>query len=304
MLETTTQKPEKKLDILLVGQVERDEFTDAVRFLNRLGEVHLTPRLEKAIDRTKQGKLLPELVVLLASRPGEFLDSKVNQLRTAAPLARLVNLLGSWCEGEMRTGVPLSGMVRLYWHEWEPACERELARLGNLLVKSTGAESINTTSTWSMPVTSTDEERLLVNRPITFPRGSGLVAINSPSPAMSDWMAEACEKQGYSVVLSAGSLQDKETSSEIRGVSVVIVDASECNKAEQARIKTLQTRWPSARMIVLLDFPRIEQRRRLQEQGVDTIVSKPITLEGLLWHVQQLVSSGTVFFPPATATIK
>lgn len=300
MLETATQKPEKKLDILLVGQAERDEFTDAVRFLSRLGKIHLAPQLEEVIDRIEQGKLLPELVVLLASRPGEFLDSKVNQLRAAAPLARLVNLLGSWCEGEMRTGVPLSGMVRLYWHEWEPVCERELARLGNFLVASSGAKSISsTTSTWSMPVTATDEERLLANRPITFPRGSGLVAINSPSPAMSGWMAEACEKQGYSVVLcavSAENLRDKKTSSEIRGVSVVIVDASECNKAEQARIKTLQARWPSARMIVLLDFPRIEQRRRLQEQGVDTIVSKPITLEGLLWHVQKLVSD------PALAT--
>lgn len=231
----------------------------------------MTPRLEEAIQQVQQGTLLPKLVVLLQSRPSDFLEKEVHQLRTAAPLARLVTLLGSWCEGEMRTGVPLPGMVRLYWHEWEPVCERELARLLDETPSESTASAI---STWSMPVTATDEERLLANRQIHLPRGSGLVAIDSASPAMSSWMADACEQQGYSIFLS-GHRQEKP--SDVRGVNVVIVDASECNKTERARIKELQTRWPSARMMVLLDFPRIEQRRYLERQGVSTIVSKPIT---------------------------
>ena len=283
MPKTAPPKLEKKLDILLVGQADRDEFVEAAQFLKRLGEVHLTRRLEEAIVQVQQGKLLPHLVVLLASRPGEFLESGVDRLRAAIPLARLVNLLGSWCEGEMRTGTPLSGMTRLYWHEWEPICERELAQLGNL-----PATSIGGTSTWSMPVTATDEERLLANRPIKFPPGTGLIAIDSPSPAMSEWMATACEKQGYSTVLCPQNLQEEKSASNIRGINVVIIDASECNQAEQARIASIQAQWPSARTIVLLDFPRIEQRRHLRSQGIDTIISKPITLEGLLWHIQQL----------------
>lgn len=281
MLDTEPKKIEKKLDILLVGHATRDEFADAVAFLSRLGEVRLTPRLEDSVDLVKQGDFSPTLIVLLQSRPSEFLERTVHRLRAAAPLARLVTLLGSWCEGEMRTGTPLPGMVRLYWHEWEPVCERELARLGNFA----NSDSPGTVSTWSMPVTATDEERLLANRPISFPPGSGLVAIDSPSPGMANWMAEACEKQGYSVVLCGENLGKHDPTASVRGVRVVIVDASECNRAEQARIETLQSRWPSARVMVLLDFPRIEQRRRLQRQGVAVVVSKPITLEALLWHL-------------------
>ena len=288
MINTPPAKNEKKLDILLVGQVHRDEFADAIVFLCRLGEVHLTPRLEEAVQQVRQGSVLPQLVVLLQSRPGEFLDKKVHQLRAAAPLARLVTLLGSWCEGEMRTGVPLQGMVRLYWHEWEPVCDRELVRL--IEEKNASKPATTTVSTWAMPVTASDEERLLANRQVHLPPGSGLVAIDSASSAMASWIADACEQQGYSVFLSGCH---REKTANLRGVDVVIVDASEGNRAERARIEELQARWLSARMMVLLDFPRICQRRDLQRRGVTTIVSKPITLEALLWHVGQLASINT-----------
>ncbi|MGD9127379.1 MAG: hypothetical protein PVH19_08370, partial [Planctomycetia bacterium] len=151
-----------------------------------------------------------------------------------------------------------------------------------------GMNTSHTAPTWSMPVTTTDEERLLANRPIRLPRGSGLIAIDSPSPAMASWMAEACERQGYSVFVTTGKHYDPKSATDVRGVSVVIVDASEGNQAEQTRIQEVQIRWPAAQIMLLLDFPRIEQRRRFQHQGVTTIVSKPLTLEALLWHVQEL----------------
>ena len=61
--------------------------------------------------------LPPELVLLAQARPGADDPSQLERLRAVAPLTRVVVVAGSWCEGELRTGHPAAGVVRLYWYE-------------------------------------------------------------------------------------------------------------------------------------------------------------------------------------------
>ena len=61
--------------------------------------------------------------------PGQFSCEAIDRIRTRAPLARLVGLLGSWCEGEVRSGQPWPGTIRIYAHQWPGRAEQELKRL-------------------------------------------------------------------------------------------------------------------------------------------------------------------------------
>lgn len=97
--------------IWLIGDVEQREFADAVSLLQATAEV-------------SSGE--PELIVIAQCRPGIFRERELNRLRRSAPLAEVVSLLGSWCEGETRTGRPLSGAIRLYWYEFPSWWRRQL----------------------------------------------------------------------------------------------------------------------------------------------------------------------------------
>jgi hypothetical protein len=94
----------------LVGDVDHADFGDAVRLICEQS------RVIPLDDR----RICPELIVMAQSRPGTVQSEDVERLRRRAPLAGVVSLAGSWCEGETRTGRPLPSAVRLYWYEFEP----------------------------------------------------------------------------------------------------------------------------------------------------------------------------------------
>ena len=60
----------------------------------------------------------PDFLVLLRSWSGEFSDSWVLELQKKFPLAPILAVLGSWCEGEARTGTPLAGVHSMLWYDF------------------------------------------------------------------------------------------------------------------------------------------------------------------------------------------
>ncbi len=106
----------------------------------------------------------PELIVVGQVRPGQISSAEVEQIHREAPLARLVALLGEWCEGETRTGAPWPGVPRVYWHQ-------SLGRLVSDAALRPGAQS-------PLPRTSTESERLMWFAESVEPCG-GLVVVRS-----------------------------------------------------------------------------------------------------------------------------
>lgn len=75
----------------------------------------------------------PDLIVLAQARRHQFSPIDAQRLRARWPATPCVHLLSSWCEGEIRSGIPLEGWVRVYWHRWHNefarfARERSAAR--------------------------------------------------------------------------------------------------------------------------------------------------------------------------------
>ena len=108
---------------LLVGNSEHPEFAVALCWLRAHLELTVSAGLDLALQHLRAQEN-PQLILLVQSRRNEISQHQIEQLHRTAPLARLVGLLGSWCEGEVRSGEPWKGVQRIYWHQWTPQLRR------------------------------------------------------------------------------------------------------------------------------------------------------------------------------------
>jgi hypothetical protein len=128
--------------VWILGDWEQAEFAPAVDYLRREVNLELVGDVrgsgdfgvgddskQEVVDAKDGGPLFgdPDLILLVASRPGRFSAAEVEALHHRAPLARIVGLLGSWSEGEVRSGHPWPGVTRIYAHQWQARLPRELA---------------------------------------------------------------------------------------------------------------------------------------------------------------------------------
>ena len=92
--------------VCLIGDHEHPDFADAVALIQGDADLmfDISPRT------------CAELIILARSRPGMIGRQRVDQLRRTAPLAGIVALLGSWCEGQARASRPRHDVQRLYWY--------------------------------------------------------------------------------------------------------------------------------------------------------------------------------------------
>ncbi|MCE5302119.1 MAG: hypothetical protein LLF97_03300 [Planctomycetaceae bacterium] len=218
-----------------------------------------------------RGQLTPDLIVAAQAFPGQISHAAIAQLRRLAPLARIVGLLGSWCEGEMRTGSPWPGAVRVYWHQWTPRADRQLRRM-------VGGRPC----AWSLPPTATEEERLLADAdPMTTPirptDSRGLVLIRSNLPEMAEWLSAMCRRQGFATVRQCDSV-----SMSAEGVRAAIFDADRFDTQSCAKLKRLTAALRPSPVLALTTFPREEDRRKALEAGAAAVLSKPFLLDDLL----------------------
>jgi len=266
-----------ELSILVVGNTGRAEFRDAHAALAGLGRVTAADDVEAAAAILAGSETAADVIVVAQALPGEFSGEAIDRLRRLAPLARIVGLLGSWCEGETRTGRPWPGAIRVYWHQWHARAGRELTRLRAGL-----------RSSWALPSTASEEERLLAVADEALPQRQGLVAICSPSFAMQDWLAAACRRVGYATAwVRPPSLALPPA------LVAILFDASDARGDELALLQSLAASAGPAPILVLLDFPRGEDRDRVLAAGAQAVLSKPLLIEDLFWQLDRLLQSKT-----------
>ncbi len=262
-----------EISILLLGETDRPEFCDFRSTLESLGRVSRISEAERAIEVLETGEITADVIVIAQAFPQQFSHADFDRLRRLAPLSRILGLLGSWCEGETRSGQPLPAAIRIYWHQWHARAERELHRLIQSQCPS-----------WGLPVTATEEERLLVSTAQTPPRGHGLVAIHARGFAMGDWLSEACRTCGYSAVWLRPPHY-----THVEGAVAAIFDGSDLDGEELDQLGRLTNAIGRTPVIALLDFPRIEDRRRALAAGAAAVLSKPLNLDDLFWQLDEAV---------------
>ena len=266
-----------EVSILLTGNTHRAEFRGAREMLERLGCVTAVADARSAAELLAGGQVLPDLIVVAQAYPAEFSHEAIDRLRRLAPLGQVVGLLGSWCEGEMRTGLPWPASVRLYWHQWPGQCHRQLSLIGR-----------GECSAWGLPATAAEEERLLLDSRQPISDRSGLVAIQTRLFEMEDWLSAALRSRGYSTVWLHASRPAR-----VKAASAALFDGSDMRGGEVDELQHLCRTLAPAPVITLLDFPRIGDHRRALQAGAAAVLSKPVRIEDLFWELDRVLETDT-----------
>lgn len=276
--------------VLLIGDSQLPEFASVCESLR--GRNTIAGRdISAAISVRASGWQEPDLVILLQSWPGEFEPEGYQELRRLAPLARVMTVLGSWCEGETRSGSPLPGTTRLYWHEW-PARNA----LDELQIAA-GACPF-----WGLPVTATEEDRLLwaAEHPdcSSFDNspGQGAVGILTSQHAMWEWLADACREFGY-----RSNWLRPDCGDNAGDLSAILWDryGDPAEELQLARILGAKTKYLP--VLALTTFPRAEDQERLGQLGVTALIGKPVRLDELQWRLSAITAPAGICLPPASA---
>jgi hypothetical protein len=251
--------------VQLVGDINHADFREAIGLLRN------DSRLIASVEMS------PELIVLAQSRPDSICSDVLNDLRRAAPLAGIITLAGSWCEGEMRTGRPWPGAQRLYWYEF-PAWWRRQIQL----------HAANRCPDWTRPATQLP--RLCVPG---HPRlRSGLIVLRTPRRDNADALADVLNQAGHS---TAWQRHDR-ARTHTRGAFAGIWDGGQLNDAETADLEMFCARMSrdGAPVVVLLDFPRRDRTDGAYGAGATVVLGKPWLKVDLLTAVDIAVETPKV----------
>lgn len=251
--------------VLMVGEASCPEMVSVTQWLE--GRTKLSCLGSATAAQENAEHLLPDLIVVLQSRPGEFSADSVEQLHQLWPLARLVVLLGSWCEGEVRSGKPAPGVWRLYWYEFR-------IRVAPFLE----GHAVPASSSWTLPRSATENERLLLDLNSPPHLEAGVVAIAAASRASYESLSDACTTFGFRTYWyrHPSSFSSVPT---VAGIwDVRPSDASEWFLIEEFA-RGISTR----RVVILRGFPRWCDWQRAADMGA-VMMGKPFQLPDL-WRV-------------------
>jgi hypothetical protein len=235
-------------NIIAIGNRDAIELRAAVEWLEAQDAVFF----EAAHAALWQLTAPPRWIYLLSERRGVFAQADIEALHRIAPLARLVAICGSWCEGEPRTGRPLAGVHRVYAHQFRN--------------RASAASSDNDFAGWCMPRTATPIDISLQRS--HFPSLRGTIGVLADRRADYEALADALHAMGCKAV-----------SSKAPDVAAWVYNGSSFHdRAERELRMALAMQKP---VVALFDAPRADEIERALRLGVAEVISKPFLLGDL-----------------------
>lgn len=258
-----------RVDVLAVGPWHEREFASALASASETANWKRTATLDEAIDQLTDSPLPPDLIVLAQPLPGSVRQPQIDRLQQLAPLTRVVVVVGSWCEGELRTGRPLTGVIRLYWYELAPWWRAALARLDG-----------GGCPPWSVPLDGARAGRGMGHADFSAIGTPSLVALAAADRAVFETLARALETRGVGAIWQRSG----ETSDLPLGVTAGIWDGGQLGERELKRLTDFcrLVRARGGEVVALLDFPRAEHIELTQAAGACAVFGKPYLIDEVL----------------------
>ncbi len=275
MANTATQPTDvdmidAKTHVLAIGDWHHREFAKPAATLSGSCVWSQVATIDQACGLLSNCLQPPELIFLAQSLPGQIRQQDVDRLQQQVPLARLVLVAGTWCEGELRTGTPPSGVIRLYWYElatwWQAAIRRQNAGLCPL---------------WSLPLDHAQAGRW-----------SSELLRSPPIGAISSVLIDAADYSVYETLSDA--LATYTIQSHWNGRDIIapipikaapttagIWDGGQLSSRELARL-THFCQQTNGLILALLDFPRVEHIKQTRAAGAAAVFAKPYIVEELV----------------------
>jgi hypothetical protein len=262
--------------VWVVGPWTRGEFS-SVR--DRLDPGHAwvdVSTLAGATARIDGGELPPEVLLLAQPRPGVNAQEHLDRLYATAPLVRVAVVAGTWCEGEMRTGRPLQGSLRLYWHElpaWWEGAQRD--------------RSAGRAPPWSLPVEpwAAAAWRDHPGAGMDAQAARAVVAIDARDFATFETLSAALAGLGWRCIWTprGRKLADAGRASDAASATAGIWDGGQLDPAECNALQRFCKQFgvQPAPVIAMVDFPRLEHLELVRTAGASAIMGKPYAITAL-----------------------
>lgn len=280
--------------VLLVGDDAHRDFREVVAWLQAHTQLALAASVADGLaamgcataeesgaaedaDESAASRLIPDVIVVAQSRPGQFHPRQVERLHAASPLSRLVALAGSWCEGELRSGRPCTGVIRVLWHQWQPR-----------LIPFLQPGSMPIPDVWRMPRTSSLDEQLASTVGAPWPRREGLIAIHADARETFQALSGACREGGYATVWYA-----HREAVAASGVIAAVADSVSCDATGLRFLRDVVERHRPAPVVALLDFVRRQDYELARAEGVSAVLAKPFLVYDLLWHLDHAIGQAS-----------
>jgi hypothetical protein len=257
----------KRPMVQLVGDPSHWEFADAIELLGR----------EAQLVASEDDQ--PELILIAQSRPDNFGKHDQHHLQQSTPLSGVVALLGSWCEGETRTGRPLVTAQRIFSYEFPAWWKRQMS------LRRTGR-----CPDWARRTTQDVRVagNLNANTPAQTHQWPGLIVLRTSNHSTGKALADVFHAVGYSVAIQTfGSL------SSVRGAIAGVWDGGQLNEAEATELKSFSAEMAqhAAPVLALLDFPRRDRIDVAMECGAVAAFGKPWLNADLIAAMEENIRS-------------
>lgn len=235
---------------------------------------------EDKIDESHLSKSDYDLIVVAASRRNQFSTQWIETLRSNSAPTPVVAVLGSWCEGEQRSGTPWPGVKRIYWHQWRGRFDYFASQLTSL-----------GSSAWNLPSTANDADIIEQVCRSEFDSNVGAgwqVGISSLSENAYQMLDDALRAVGCGTSWIERQQWDAGVADQL---SVVCMEADSWNDAVASRVQWLRNDLEvEAPIVLILNFPRKNDFESAQASGVCEIVSKPFQLTDLAAAIERSIN--------------
>lgn len=113
-----------RVEIIVAGDWQHPEFSAVAKSL---------PTRSRLIrwEAGNEYEGTPDLLVMAQARRNQVAPQVSQQVLAKWPTTPAVQVLSSWCEGEIRSGRPNPGWVRVLWHRWPTEFDRFIEDRGS-----------------------------------------------------------------------------------------------------------------------------------------------------------------------------
>jgi hypothetical protein len=227
-------------------------------------------QLSEVANAINETHAAPEVILLAEPRPGVHRQAMVDALTEMAPLTRVVVVAGAWCEGELRSGKPLTGVIRLYCHQFSKWWRSALA-----------ARAAGTAPHWAAPIGAPQP---IVRNAVSSRLDSQCIAIETKDFAAFEALASTLRPTGATCQWQSHEATDT------RPPALGIWDGGQLDADELQRLAIFCDQFPQspAPVLVLLDYPRAEHAEKIHPIGASALVGKPYSVDALISALSEL----------------
>ena len=221
-----------------------------------------------------------DLVAIVQSRQGQYDQTTIDAIVDRVGIIPVVMILGSWCEGELRSDKPIEGVKRVFWHQWQGRFAKFIDELEN-----------DGVSPWHAPSTTTDADHIqtvTVKSLRTKPEGNSLaIGVSAWNAESYQVLAEAMRSFGWQPRwIERSNRMDIAAS-----MDAICIDAGSQPDKITERLQWLRKKSANVPMVLMMNFPRHQDVCELEKMGVTRVVSKPFELADLRAAVEASVAA-------------